>query len=207
MPGRDTVYGLLHKKGPGDVCLEKGQEGHMRHETANNWFTWNTIGGAFLMLALAIGAAAQTKKTAAPAAPGSGVGGSNGSGVGGTTGVGTGTATGSGTGTPSGSVVAPPSGNATGQAGGAGIGSISGGGTGSASGTGTGASRGAGTGSGKGSGTGSGTGAGTGTNTGASTGGTAARRTYIKEMNGRCYYVTAQGAKRYVARSNCAQFP
>jgi hypothetical protein len=182
----------------------------------------NKLRDTFLVLALLVlvagtvtEVAGQTKKTRpAPAAPvkqpagtvshGSGVGGGTGSGVGGTTGTGTGTVNGSGIGTPSGSSTAVPNGNAAGQPTGNGAGTITGIGIGTGSGKGTGASSGEGT----GAATGNAIGANTGSSTGAATGiPVVGTRTYIKELNGRCYYVTPQGEKHYVNRRNCALFP
>jgi len=124
------------------------------------------------------------------------VGGATGAGVGTGTGTGTGSASGSGIGSPSGSVTASPTGNAAGQANGSGAGTANGGGTGTS----------AGSGSGTGAGIGSGTGNGTGTAVGSTTTTTSSERTYIKELNGRCYYVTPQGTKQFVARSNCSLY-
>jgi len=184
----------------------------MRHKLITSIGTGTVMWmGLFLVCAGSVtDAAGQSPATAkrppANTTPGSGVGAGNGSGTGAGTGSGIGGATGSGIGLPAGSVVVIPNGNPAGQASGSGTGTIGGSGTGAANGSGTGTST--GTGTGTGSGTGTGTGSGTGIGTDAS-GGTnpAPLRTYIRELSGRCYYVTPQGAKRYVARRNCVVSP
>lgn len=108
-------------------------------------------------------------------------------------------------------VVTPGTGTGVSGATGTGVGGATGAGAGAATGNGVGAPSGSAMGTPNQNATGGATGSGTGTNTGSSTGLDTARpvlpRTYIKEMNGRCYYVTTMGAKRYVARRQCALYP
>jgi hypothetical protein len=157
------------------------------------------VGLLVIGICLSVGALAQDPK---PSPPGTG----NGTGTGGATGAGSGTATGTGSGTAKGTGAGTATGAGTGKGtvrivapNGSGAGSRTGTGVGSATGS-SGTPSGAGTGSGTGQGTGSGTGTGTGADIP-----TVQGRPLVTDTNGRCYYFTATGKKRYVAPSRCGR--
>lgn len=166
----------------------------MKHKILEYERKWTIVCVGIFLFGAATEAVAQTRR-ARPAPvttvnrpqAGSGVGSVTGSGLGTATGTGIGRVTGSGTGTSARSLIVTPAGRSAGSS------------TGNATGTQSGSAT--GTGNGNGTGSSSGGGTGTGTDTPVIT------RTYIKELNGRCYFVTPQGLKHYVERRRCALYP
>ncbi len=185
---------------------------------------------AFVVVGLGcvVGVSAQDKRTTttpsakqkpAKKTTGTGTGTATGAGVGNGTGAGTGVGTGAGVGTANGSGIGAANGTGIGAANGTGIGTPSGNGMGTPSGEGLGVRRVIIIGSSSGDVVGSpmptdpltGTVDGTTTTVPAASVKTDQKpvvlpRTYIKDSDSRCYYVTITGSKHFVARANCSLY-